>query len=311
MTRKTIYFAGGCFWGTEHFFKQICGVLSTEAGFANGTLVNPSYAEVYTDKTGHAETVKVIYDPQRLPLRKLLRLFFMIIDPTSVNRQGEDVGTRYRTGIYYTDKTDLAQITEVCAKMEAVLGKELAVELLPLENYYPAEAYHQDYLGRNPNGYCHLPIKVFVYAKLLSDLELMLGDEPQAMARMSNIVAMLKERTGFFWAGFYLVGPAYEREGQELVLGPFQGPVACMRIAKGRGVCGNAWEKEETLLVPDVEKFPGHIACSALSRSEIVVPVFDKNGSMRAVLDVDSKELGTFDDTDKAWLEMLSELVYV
>jgi GAF domain-containing protein len=108
---------------------------------------------------------------------------------------------------------------------------------------------------------------------------------------------------GFFWTGFYIV------KGEELVLGPFQGPVACMHIAYGRGVCGTAWQRAESVVVPDVEQFPGHIACSSLSRSEIVVPVFDAAGKVKAVLDIDSKELGTFDATDQQWLEKIVKML--
>jgi GAF domain-containing protein len=114
---------------------------------------------------------------------------------------------------------------------------------------------------------------------------------------MANVVAAIHETMGFFWTGFYRV------VGIELVLGPFQGPVACTRIAYGRGVCGTAWKQGQTIVVPDVEQFPGHIACSSLSRSEIVVPVLNRIGSVVAVLDIDSKELSTFDDIDRQYLE--------
>jgi len=129
-------------------------------------------------------------------------------------------------------------------------------------------------------------------------LEGLLTGEDDLVANLANITAALKEQFGWFWVGFYLV------KGNELVLGPFQGPVACTRIAKGRGVCGSSWAKQETLIVPDVEKFPGHIACSSLSKSEIVVPVF-RNGNIVAILDVDSEELDKFDTTDKTYLEKI------
>lgn len=321
MKNKTIFLAGGCFWGAEHFFQQIGGIRSTRTGFANGNTENPSYKEVYTDTTGFAETVRIDYDADRLPLEKLLNLFFMIIDPVSLNKQGEDEGTRYRTGIYYTDSAELPTIQKVYAEQEAEVAKEmiargeepekLAVEVEPLRNWYSAEDYHQDYLNRNPTGYCHLPLKTFVYAKLLSDLELLLGDEPDTIARMSNTVAMIHGRMHFWWTGFYIVKPQVEGDGEELVLGPFQGPEACFRIRKGRGVCGTAWERNETVVVPNVHEFPGHIACSSLSQSEIVVPVYDKAGNFAAELDIDSKELETFDVTDKKWLEMIMKLIYI
>ena len=153
---REIYLDGGCFWGTEHFMKQIRGVVFTETGFANGHTENPTYKEVYTDATGHAETVRVEYDPATVPLQKLLRLFFLTIDPLSLNRQAHDIGTRYRTGIYYTDPADLPAIREVYDEEAAKCGQPLAVELEPLRCFYPAEDYHQDYLENNPEGYCHI-----------------------------------------------------------------------------------------------------------------------------------------------------------
>lgn len=136
------------------------------------------------------------------------------------------------------------------------------------------------------------------YVSLLPQISGLLTGEDDLVANLANITAALKEQFGWFWVGFYLV------KGNELVLGPFQGPVACTRIAKGRGVCGSSWAKQETLIVPDVEKFPGHIACSSLSKSEIVVPVF-RNGNIVAILDVDSEELDKFDTTDKTYLEKI------
>ena len=162
---KEIYFAGGCFWGTEHFFKQIEGVLETEVGFANGHTENPTYKEVYTDQTGFAETVYVKYNSDVVSLEFLLNMFFKAIDPTSLNKQGEDEGTRYRTGVYYTSDDDLAVIEKVFAQEQQNHQQPLAVEKLPLQNYYSAEDYHQDYLDKNPTGYCHLPVALFEFAR--------------------------------------------------------------------------------------------------------------------------------------------------
>lgn len=162
---KEIYLAGGCFWGTEHFFKQIEGVMETEVGFANGHTENPTYQEVYTDTTGYVETVLVKYDPDVVGLEFLLEMYFKAIDPTSVNKQGHDEGTRYRTGIYYTDADDLPVINKVYAEEQANYPLPLAVEKLPLENFYTAEEYHQDYLDKNPTGYCHLPTSLFEFAR--------------------------------------------------------------------------------------------------------------------------------------------------
>lgn len=140
------------------------------------------------------------------------------------------------------------------------------------------------------------------YEALIPQIKGLLEGESDLVANLGNIAAALKEQFGWLWIGFYLV------KDNELVLGPFQGPVACTRIRKGRGVCGASWERAETLVVPDVEKFPGHIACSSLSRSEIVIPIF-KNGEVAAVFDADSVELDKFDATDKLFLEQIVQLV--
>ncbi|MBO7242290.1 MAG: peptide-methionine (S)-S-oxide reductase MsrA [Alistipes sp.] len=162
---KEIYLAGGCFWGTEHYFKQVRGVISTTAGYANGNTENPTYEQVYTDSTGYAETVHILYNPEVVSLTLLLELFFRSIDPTSLNRQGNDCGTRYRTGIYYTAEEDIATIREVYNDMERVAGEPLMVEVEPLKNFYHAEEYHQDYLDKNPRGYCHIPFELMIMAR--------------------------------------------------------------------------------------------------------------------------------------------------
>lgn len=140
------------------------------------------------------------------------------------------------------------------------------------------------------------------YENLYKQLESLLEGETDQIANMANMAALIHETFGFWWTGFYIV------KGEELVLGPFQGPIACTRIPYGKGVCGTTWQRRSTIVVPDVEEFPGHIACSSLSRSEIVVPIFSNN-SVYAVLDIDSKELATFDDTDREWLEKIVELL--
>lgn len=165
MATKDIYLAGGCFWGTEHFFKQIAGVVSTETGFANGHTDSPTYEQVYTDLTGYAETVKVVYDPQQVSLEFLLRMYFVAIDPTSLNRQGHDEGTRYRTGVYYTDAADRPVINAVFAEEQAKCAQPIVVEREPLRCFYPADEYHQDYLDKHPDGYCHLPQALFAFAR--------------------------------------------------------------------------------------------------------------------------------------------------
>lgn len=140
------------------------------------------------------------------------------------------------------------------------------------------------------------------YQSLIPQIKALIEGEPDLIANLANIAGALKEQFGWFWVGFYLV------KGEQLVLGPFQGPVACTRINKGRGVCGTSWANAVTLIVPDVEKFPGHIACSSLSKSEIVVPMI-KDGIVWGVLDVDSEFLDSFDETDKQYLEIITAMV--
>ena len=141
------------------------------------------------------------------------------------------------------------------------------------------------------------------YSLLTEQIKSLTEGETDAIAVMANVCAAIQQEMGFFWTGFYRV------VGNELLLGPFQGPVACMHIPFGKGVCGSAWKQRETIVVPDVEQFPGHIACSSLSRSEIVVPLFSDSGEVTAVLDIDSKELATFDNTDRKYLEAICELI--
>ena len=169
-SQKDIWFAAGCFWGAQKFFKLIEGVTFTEVGFANGQLENPTYKQVYTDTTGHAECVHVRYDPTKVSLKELTQLFFQIIDPLSLNKQGEDEGTRYRTGVYYQDPADRDILQEVFCGVVKQLGVDtIPVELLPLTCFYSAEEYHQDYLDKNPGGYCHLNPELFQLAKKLKN----------------------------------------------------------------------------------------------------------------------------------------------
>lgn len=142
------------------------------------------------------------------------------------------------------------------------------------------------------------------YREIYNQIRSLARDESDLIANMANTAALLHEAFGFWWTGFYIA------KGEQLVLGPFQGRVACTRIGYGKGVCGSAWKSGKSIVVPDVELFPGHIACSSLSRSEIVIPLFDK-GNVYGVLDIDSKELSAFDETDREWLEKIAELMEV
>ena len=176
-----IYFAGGCFWGTQHYISQFEGILATEVGYANGLVDNPTYQQVYTDQTGHVECVKVDYDPDIISLATLCRLFFKSIDPLLKNRQGEDVGTRYRTGIYWTNESDKLIVDEVCAEIQKKYTRQLEVERTSLECFYIGEEYHQDYLVKNPDGYCHLSSSLLksakAYACIIRELRLLSDDE--------------------------------------------------------------------------------------------------------------------------------------
>ena len=164
MNKRTICLAGGCFWGVQRFFDQFEGVLGTEVGYANGPDRAPTYQEVCAS-SGHAETVRIDYDAEGISLAELLKFYFTVIDPLSVNRQGNDRGIQYRTGIYYTDADQLPEIEAAYRAEEEKVGAKLAVELRPLENFFSAEEYHQKYLEKNPGGYCHIPQAMFQIGK--------------------------------------------------------------------------------------------------------------------------------------------------
>lgn len=154
-----IYLAGGCFWGLEAFVKHLPGVIETQVGYANGTTESPSYRDVCNGNTGHAETVAVAYDRTILPTALLIKAFLEVIDPTSVNRQGNDVGSQYRSGIYYADMHDVPIIETELREVESLYDKPIAVEVEPIDGFFPAEEYHQDYLDKNPGGYCHINVR--------------------------------------------------------------------------------------------------------------------------------------------------------
>jgi peptide methionine sulfoxide reductase msrA/msrB len=151
---KEIYLAGGCFWGVEAYFDKILGVEYTEVGYANGKTEDTSYQEI--DSTGHAETVRVVYDPEVVELEEILEYYFKIIDPTILNRQGNDIGTQYRTGIFYKNEDDEQVISNFIESIKSEYDSEIVTEVEPLENFVIGEEYHQDYLEKNPNGYCHI-----------------------------------------------------------------------------------------------------------------------------------------------------------
>lgn len=156
--KKEVWFGGGCFWGVQEYFSRIPGVLETMTGYANSMMDNPGYREVCTGNTGAVEAVKIVYDPEKTDLEYLVECLFGIIDPFSVNRQGNDVGPQYRTGVYYDNPEDGKSLERIFARLQGLTGLPLAVELAPLKNFFPAEDYHQDYLKKNPGGYCHIDL---------------------------------------------------------------------------------------------------------------------------------------------------------
>ncbi len=157
---SVIYLAGGCFWGVEAYMARIKGVYDASSGYANGKTENPSYEEVCKQDTGHAETVRVVYDKNEVSLKELLVRFFKVVDPTTLNKQGGDTGPQYRSGIYYENSEDKNVVDEVLINLKNKYSEKIVVENTPLEVFYLAEEYHQDYLEKNPNGYCHINLSV-------------------------------------------------------------------------------------------------------------------------------------------------------
>ena len=162
---KKIYLAGGCFWGVEHYISLIDGVETTTVGYANSDIPSPSYEDLKAHRSSASETVEVLYDETKISLNEILELFFLIIDPTLKDQQGHDIGHQYRTGIYYTGEEDLPVIEKALSSLQQKYEKPVLTELLPLENFTVAEEYHQDYLIKNPQGYCHVDPKMFEFVK--------------------------------------------------------------------------------------------------------------------------------------------------
>ncbi len=193
---KTIYLAGGCFWGTAHLFSLVSGVIATIAGYANSIVPDPSYKLVCTGLTEAAETVKVEYDDSKVSLTDLLSLYFKSIDPLSLNRQGGDVGTQYRTGIYYTDPNDAPVIEAMLATLQRRHKEPIAIEYGPLKNFYPAEDYHQDYLVKNPNGYCHVDPSLFKEAR---EMKPHVADAPASTEKKIDKEELRRRLTPLQW----------------------------------------------------------------------------------------------------------------
>ncbi len=195
---KEIYLAGGCFWGTEKYFKSIPGVKSTDVGYANGRTENPSYEDVCHRDTGHAETVRVEYAPEHISLSHILHMYFDVIDPLALNRQGNDVGSQYRTGIYFVDAADEPPIRAAVANLQKKYDRPVAIEIKPLENYYLAEEYHQDYLTKNPGGYCHIGGDAFDKAgeALVDPGEYVVPDDAELKNRLTELQYRVTRENG-------------------------------------------------------------------------------------------------------------------
>lgn len=155
---REIVLGGGCFWGVQEFMSRLKGIKKTEVGYANGRGENPTYEDICNNNTYYAEVCKILYDENQISLENILEEFWSIIDPTILNRQGNDIGSQYRTGIYYTDKNDIEIIETSKNKEQQKYSKKIVTEVKPLEKYYKAEEYHQDYLKKNPGGYCHIKL---------------------------------------------------------------------------------------------------------------------------------------------------------
>lgn len=203
---KEIYLAGGCFWGLDHYLSSVPGVQNTQVGYANGKTEHPSYQDVCYQNTGHAETVKVEYNSSQIDLTHLLSLYFEVIDPVSVNRQGNDIGTQYRTGIYFVDSEDEPVISTMVGELQKKMGRPLAIEVSPLQNYYPAEEYHQKYLVKNPGGYCHISGESFekAHGAIVNPSHYSAPEASQLKTMLSDLSYQVTQQNG--------TEPAYHNE---------------------------------------------------------------------------------------------------
>ena len=237
-----VYLAGGCFWGVEQYFALVPGVLDAVSGYSQGTVENPSYEEVCTGTTGHTETVQVVYDSSVVSLNHLLNLYFDIIDPYSINKQGNDRGPQYRTGIYYTNEADGQIAQNFIAEKQAATDRKIVVELEPVKNFFPAEEYHQDYLEKNPFGYCHISRDKFRKAATSVDTSLIpnLGETVNPEDEVSQLPSLEQER--------------YPRPSNEVLqerLSPLQYDVA-VKAATERPFFNEFWDNHEAGLYVDI-----------------------------------------------------------
>lgn len=220
MKQAKIYLAGGCYWGVEKYMSNVKGVVKTTVGFANGKTEAPTYEQVKHENTGHAETVRVEYDEEILPLPVLLSLFYKVIDPTSVDRQGADVGHQYRTGVYFTEAGDEAVILASLKRLEREVKAPLAVEVCRLEQFWPAEEYHQKYLDKNPAGYCHVPFELIQWVKNVDPAEYAKREGLEESGEMSGIFKRVSIRK-------YEDRPVEQEKIERMLRAAMAAPSAC------------------------------------------------------------------------------------
>jgi methionine-S-sulfoxide reductase len=291
------------------------GVLDVVSGYANSNIDNPSYSEVKKHLTTSVEAIKIFYDSSIVNLQLIFSYLFKIIDVTAIDHQGGDYGHQYRSGIYYWEEKEKVIALSMIQELQSNYKDKIAIEVLPLKNFFLAEDYHQDYLFKNPNGYCHVNLlqleekhkkveKNALFKEVIMNLQALLDGSLPQVTNLANACALLKEKIPYFsWVGFYLLGEQY------LYLGPFQGKPACLKIDFNKGVCGESFSKKETIIVHDVHACSHHIACDSETNSEIVVPMLNKNDEIIGVLDVDSYRLGAFDNDDRNGLETIVSIL--
>lgn len=314
---KEIVIGGGCFWGMEAFYSQMDGVLDVVSGYANSNIDSPSYSLVKKHLTTAVEAIKITYDSSTVNLMQIFSYLFQIIDVTSFDHQGGDYGHQYRSGIYYKKEEERDLALSMIKELQKNYIDKIAIEVLPLNNFFLAEEYHQDYLAKNPDGYCHIHLqqlkeehkkldKKSLYQEAVLNLRGLIDPSMGQVTNLANASALLKDKFPFYsWVGFYL------SNGKHLILGPFQGKPACVKIDFLKGVCGTSFAKKEAIIVQDVHAFPGHIACDSDTNSEIVIPLLNKNDEIIGVLDVDSYRYGAFDLDDKNGLQAVVDILKI
>lgn len=288
---REIFLAGGCFWGTQEYFRGIQGVLDTTVGYANGNTDSTSYEDI--KHTNHTEVVHVKYNPTIVGLEFLLDMYYKVIDPLSVNKQGGDTGTQYRTGIYYTDNLDLEVIQRSISKLEQELSQQVAIEVLPLSNYVNAEDYHQDYLQVNPTGYCHIKKIDFEYAKTVTPIPALTELEIEVTQQQGTEPPFINEFYDFEDEGIYLDKVTHE-------------PLFC---SKDKFVCSAGWAsfskpiKDDSITEHLDESIPGRARTEVRSEHAHLGHVFDDGpqelGGLRYCINSASLEFIPKDNMDK------------